>query len=190
MKALTHWLRVVINLDEPESQTTKRERKKIQFYASGRTKACEIGVFEGVNSARISQVLSESGNLYSIDPFFKGRLGISYEKLIAHLHVKRTGNYSKVNWLRGLSHQCASFVPDDLDFLFIDGDHSYEGISKDWEEYSCKVKLNGLVLLHDSFAAENSRALGSHTFFEEVISKDERFEFVERVDSMAVIRRK
>ena len=179
-----------MNLDRPESQTTDEERKRIQFYATAKSKACEIGIFEGVNSARISLVLSEGGKLYSIDPFFKGRLGISYEKLIAHLHVKRTGNYPNVNWLRGSSHECASFVPDDLDFLFIDGDHSYEGISKDWEEYSCKIKLNGLVLLHDSFAAENSRALGSHRFFEEVISKDERFEFVERVDSMAVIRRK
>ena len=179
-----------MNLDKPESQTTEKERKRIQFYATKRSKACEIGVFEGVNSARISLVLSKSGNLYSIDPFFRGRLGISYEKLIAHLHVKRTGNYQKVQWLRGLSHECSALVPDDLDFLFIDGDHSYEGISKDWEQYSRKIKLNGLVLLHDSFAAENSRALGSHKFFEDVISKDTRFEFVERVDSLAVIRRK
>ena len=36
-----------------------------------------------------------------------------------------------------------------LDFLFIDGDHTYEGVKKDFEMYSPLVKKGGLVAFHD-----------------------------------------
>lgn len=36
-----------------------------------------------------------------------------------------------------------------LDFLFIDGDHSYEGVKMDFEMYSPLVREGGLIALHD-----------------------------------------
>ena len=36
-----------------------------------------------------------------------------------------------------------------LDMLFIDGDHSYDGVKADWEMYSPLVRKGGLVLFHD-----------------------------------------
>lgn len=36
-----------------------------------------------------------------------------------------------------------------VDFLFIDGDHSYEGVRQDWEMYSPMVRPGGLVGFHD-----------------------------------------
>lgn len=36
-----------------------------------------------------------------------------------------------------------------IDVLFIDGDHSYEAVKKDWEKYSPFVKPKGQVFLHD-----------------------------------------
>ncbi|MGC8981860.1 MAG: class I SAM-dependent methyltransferase [Minisyncoccia bacterium] len=36
-----------------------------------------------------------------------------------------------------------------LDFLFIDGDHSYEGVKKDFEMYSPLVKKGGIIAFHD-----------------------------------------
>jgi predicted O-methyltransferase YrrM len=36
-----------------------------------------------------------------------------------------------------------------LDFLFIDGDHTYEGVKKDFEMYSKLVKKGGIMALHD-----------------------------------------
>lgn len=36
-----------------------------------------------------------------------------------------------------------------LDFLFIDGDHSYEGVSSDFQMYSPLVRSGGLVGFHD-----------------------------------------
>lgn len=38
---------------------------------------------------------------------------------------------------------------DELDFLFIDGDHTYEGAKKDYEMYSEYVKKGGVIAFHD-----------------------------------------
>ena len=36
-----------------------------------------------------------------------------------------------------------------VDFLFIDDDHSYEGIKKDFEMYSPLVRKGGIIAFHD-----------------------------------------
>ena len=35
------------------------------------------------------------------------------------------------------------------DFLFIDGDHSYDGVKKDFEMYSPLVRKGGIIVFHD-----------------------------------------
>ena len=44
------------------------------------------------------------------------------------------------------------FVRQDIkiDFLFIDGDHSYEGVKLDFDLYSKKKKKKGVIMLHDT----------------------------------------
>ena len=44
------------------------------------------------------------------------------------------------------------FVRQDIkiDFLFIDGDHSYEGVKTDFELYSKIISDNGVIVLHDT----------------------------------------
>jgi Methyltransferase domain len=44
------------------------------------------------------------------------------------------------------------FVLQDIkiDFIFIDGDHSYEGVKKDFDLYSSILSENGVIILHDT----------------------------------------
>ena len=37
----------------------------------------------------------------------------------------------------------------EVDLLMIDGDHTLEGVTKDWEDYSPLVRPGGLVIFHD-----------------------------------------
>jgi len=37
-----------------------------------------------------------------------------------------------------------------IDFLFIDGDHSYDGVKQDFEMYGALVRPGGLIALHDT----------------------------------------
>ncbi len=63
--------------------------------------------------------------------------------------------------LHGNSHdseivaRVREFVP--FDFLFIDGDHSYEGVKADYENYSPMVKPGGMVAFHDIEGAAPGR---------------------------------
>ena len=52
-----------------------------------------------------------------------------------------------------LSLEQVKSITSELDFLFIDGNHMYEYVKKDFEMYSPLVKKGGIVALHD--IAEN-----------------------------------
>jgi predicted O-methyltransferase YrrM len=58
-----------------------------------------------------------------------------------------------------------------LDFLFIDGDHSYEGVKKDFEMYSQFVKKGGLIGFHDIETNKNVRVDTVRIFWNELKSK-------------------
>jgi cephalosporin hydroxylase len=49
-----------------------------------------------------------------------------------------------------------------LDFLFLDGDHSYEGVRADWEDYRGFVRPGGLVAFHDINDSEFHRRRGCY----------------------------
>lgn len=58
-------------------------------------------------------------------------------------------------YLRGDSHsedrsQLIGTLCPEVDFLFIDGDHSYEGVKKDYEMYGPLVKEGGVIVFHDA----------------------------------------
>jgi len=45
---------------------------------------------------------------------------------------------------------------DKIDFLFIDGDHTYEGAKQDYEMYAPLVNKNGIIVFHDIVPRSNS----------------------------------
>jgi len=54
---------------------------------------------------------------------------------------------------------------DLLDFVFIDGDHSYNAVKKDFEIYFDLVRPGGIIALHDIGYAEEG---GVHKFWDEI----------------------
>lgn len=63
--------------------------------------------------------------------------------------------------IRGDSHLLSTLqrvkeVMKAVDFLFIDGDHSYEGVKKDFELYGPLVRKGGIIAFHDLVAPEFS----------------------------------
>jgi predicted O-methyltransferase YrrM len=36
-----------------------------------------------------------------------------------------------------------------IDLLFIDGDHTFDGVKRDWEMYSPLVRSGGMIVFHD-----------------------------------------
>lgn len=189
--ALVHCIKVVSGLEIPHSQTTDRERELIRKYCRRGT-AVEIGVYEGVNTVNIAESLAPGGVVYAIDPFYKGILGLSYSKAITKRGLRKRRVLSRVRFLEMLSWEAAPLITDAVDFVFIDGDHSYEGIKRDWKDWSEKMKIGGIIALHDTSEPAHDptvKELGSYRFFNETIKFDERFEVVETVDSLNLLKR-
>jgi predicted O-methyltransferase YrrM len=185
-----HALAFVAGKVAPETQTTPREQAALRAYADGRGRAIEIGVFEGFNTRLIAEALRPGGVLYAIDPFYRGRLPICWGELIARRHVGRSGVENRVRFVKALSWEAKDRIEGAFDLIFVDGDHSWSGISRDWADWSERVAPGGVIAMHDTCLAgahPSAASLDCFRFFEEVIAKDPRFEVVEQVDTLTFL---
>ncbi|MBL0358827.1 MAG: class I SAM-dependent methyltransferase [Chitinophagaceae bacterium] len=190
--AFFHFVKFFIGNEKAYTQTTPSEMALIKKYAAQKKYAVEIGVYEAVNTVAIAGALEKDAVFYAIDPFFKSKLGFCYYKWITYLNLYRNKVLKKVTVTEAYSYAVADKINNTIDFIFIDGDHSYEGLQKDWELYSPKIVAGGYMLLHDTTVPDFDpwRAnLGSIPFFKEVVSIDPRFRLVETVDSLNVLQR-
>lgn len=186
-------LKYLAGLDQAQTQTTEAERECIKRYASGKKRCVEIGVFEGVTTGTIASVLGADATLYAIDPFIAGRTGICWGLPIAKREIAKHKPKCKVEIVRAFSPEANKQIDGDFDFIFIDGDHSLEGIKLDWDDWSIRVQTDGLIGLHDTLVSNhnpNVANLGSHRYFLDHIQHDNRFEIVEQVDSLTMLKRK
>jgi predicted O-methyltransferase YrrM len=62
-----------------------------------------------------------------------------------------------------------------IDFLFIDGDHSYQGVKKDFELYAPLVRPGGIIAFHD---INSTIAPGVQRFWQEIAAAHETAECV------------
>jgi predicted O-methyltransferase YrrM len=191
-KSFIHYLGVLFGVSQPETQTTSEEREALAKYVSGAATVVEIGVFEGVNTTILSKAMGKNGKTFGIDPFFKGGMGVCYHKLIAETHLKRNKVRNLVSLIEKYSFDAVNDVPEKVDFIFIDGDHSWEGISKDWPLYSGKLKAGGIMALHDTSTVDDDGGYvqDSVRYYNEVIRRDDRFEWVETIHRMNILKRK
>lgn len=194
MSVLAHFLKWNLSLAEGETQTTPAERDCLAKHAAGRECLAEIGVWHGVTTVRLRAAMSPSAVLYAIDPFPPGRLGFSMQRRIARGEVRSIRN-GRIEWLRTTGFEAARtlapLVGGKLEFLFIDGDHSYDGLKGDWEGWSGLIAPRGVVALHDSRPTPTRPidSAGSARYTAEVVLADHRFRVVDTVDSLTVVER-
>jgi len=187
---LWHCLLWRLGVAAPETQTSPAERAALARHASGRKSCVEIGVWHGVNTRRIRAVMAPDGTVTAVDPFPPGRLGFSIPRAIAVREIGRCARGRAV-LLRTTSADAAKGWSAPVDFLFVDGDHSYEALRTDWEAWSPHIAPGGIVCLHDSNATPERPITdaGSVRFTEEVALRDPRFRLVEVEETLTVLRR-
>jgi hypothetical protein len=176
-----------------QTQTTAKERLCLQKYAADRKHLVEIGVFNAVTTLELRQVMAPNAILWAVDPFSAGRLGFNADEVISRCHVRRCRN-GTVQFIKltgaeaGKEYARLGLAP--VEFLFIDGDHSWHGIDNDWKTWHPLIAVGGIVALHDSRSFDGQKAtFDSVRYTADVILQDPRFEKIEEVDSLTVVRR-
>lgn len=69
-----------------------------------------------------------------------------------------------------------------IDLLFIDGDHTYSGVKKDWLMYAPLVKNGGIVALHDICHHPTVPDCKVEQLWKEIKGKYKNFEFIDPED--------
>jgi predicted O-methyltransferase YrrM len=109
---------------------------------------CEIGTAAGGNLLLFGRCADSAALIISID------LGYSPSQLSAYPHLAQAGQ--RMVCLCADSHDPRTVARVNrllgsrpIDFLFIDGDHSLQGVRRDYEFFAPLVRPGGLVALHD-----------------------------------------
>lgn len=175
------------------TETSPTERTALARFALGRKRLVEIGVAQGVTTKRLRAAMAPDGELWAVDPYFPNRLGLRFSEMIAKGEVAAVENGS-VRWVRSTGAEAAAAwtregrLPADL--VFIDGDHSWQGVSSDWAAWSPLVAPGGHIALHDSRPVPKFPVdADSVRFTQSVVLKDARFRVVEEVESLTVLER-
>jgi predicted O-methyltransferase YrrM len=114
----------------------------------------EIGTAHGGTLWLWCRLSRPDATLVSVD-LPHGQFGGGYHWARIPLYWRFAGEKQTVRLIRGDSHSSATLelinrrFPQGIDFLFIDGDHSYAGARQDFEMYSPVVKRGGIIAFHD-----------------------------------------
>lgn len=159
--ALSYWtedkIKPVIDRFAPvpswDSPTTIGSRIELyqMFAKRGYKVGCEVGVFDGRNAVNILNSIPNV-KLYLVDPFcdYDGcrivrgnRIKVARDR--AHRAI---GN--RAIFIEKMSEDCFKEMPE-LDFVYIDGNHSYDFAMLDILMWSRRVRKGGIVSGHDYF---------------------------------------
>jgi predicted O-methyltransferase YrrM len=146
---------------------------------------CEIGVCHGFTTEYMVKSLSNICKIYAVDhyPSFVDwdgtRVTAERQEETKQRCERRLAPYrDKISLHYEDSATFSTTIEDDsLDFVFIDGDHSYEAVLRDCRLYWPKVKNGGLFAGHDINLQSVRQALGQ--FFSESRIDDRKLKIVE-----------
>lgn len=115
----------------------------------------EIGVDRGDNAAYILNILPIK-RLFLIDPYleyeeFKGNAGwenmtqAKFDEYFREAQKKVRYFKDRTEFIRKKSEDAADDILDNLDFVYLDGNHDYKFVKRDIELYYPKVKSGGVM---------------------------------------------
>ncbi len=115
----------------------------------------EIGTHNGGTLMLFTKLAEKNAKIISVD-LPGGGFGGGYSPIRVPLYRSFVGKGQEVHLLRLNSHENETKLRvkdvlngDQLDFLFIDGDHSYQGVKQDFDLYFPLVREGGIIALHD-----------------------------------------
>jgi len=168
------------------SQVREEIAELLRILKSLKPRIClEIGTAGGGTLFLFAQVANPDATLISIDlpggpfgggyPAWKIPLYKSFARYpTQRIHLLRCNSHDQetLEMVRG------TLGSRKLDFLFIDGDHSYEGVKRDFEMYSPLVRKGGIIAFHDIVSGPPENVGGVPEFWNDIKNKYKHLEIV------------
>jgi predicted O-methyltransferase YrrM len=141
----------------PRTMHSDADAGVLRATAAGRRRVVEIGVYEGSSAAVLCEVLDPAAELHLIDPFGEhgwslpagwGATEGASRRVVER--ARRRNDGPRVTWHVDYSAAVAARWQGAVDLVFIDGDHSEEGVRADWDGWKGFVEPRGAVIFHDA----------------------------------------
>lgn len=145
----------------------------------------EIGTSNGGTLFLWSRIAVQNARLISVDlPL--GCYGGGYPAWKRFFYRSFARDNQEIVLIRADSHAPATqemisaiLQENKLDLLFIDGDHSYEGVTKDFAMYEPFVKDGGMIVFHDIVPNHREAGYGVARYWNEMKHRYRHLEFIE-----------
>jgi predicted O-methyltransferase YrrM len=148
----------------------------------------EIGTALGGTLFGFAQVAAPDALLITID-LPAGRFGGGYYPARGYLYRSLGCDRQTIHPILADSHEPGTLASVQellggraVDFLFIDGDHEYEGVQRDLDLYAPLVRDGGLIAFHDIVPGDPELVGGVPRFWDEFKRSHETTELVESWD--------
>ncbi|MCW2924727.1 MAG: hypothetical protein JWM98_2131 [Thermoleophilia bacterium] len=174
-----------------EGHLTRRECRALVDLAAavGRSHVVEIGSFRGRSTIALALGAPAHVSVIAVDPHeeFVGEHGGHFgpaDRVAFFENLLREGVADRVRLINLPSVAAAAAVEGPVHLLWVDGDHSDAGVTADFHTWQRTLAPRATVAFHD--AADPTTGPG-RVAAEAVASG--RYEFVDRVDKIVVVRR-
>jgi glycosyltransferase involved in cell wall biosynthesis len=155
----------------------------------------EVGSFRGKSAVALCEGLPASGingepMLYCVEPhrpfigFYGGKFGPEDRGAFFRVMLK-TKAYRRVALINSSSEVLSPGWREPVGFLFLDGDHTYAGVKRDFESWRGHLLTGALVAFDDSTNVE----CGPYQLIEELLAEG-AYEIVGRTGKITTLRRK
>jgi predicted O-methyltransferase YrrM len=144
----------------------------------------EIGTFAGGTLSLLARCAASDAIVVSID-LPDGQFGGGYAVHRAHLYRSFAERDQRIELVRADSHRTETrdqvrelLGSRPIELLFIDGDHTLEGVRRDLELYGPLLADDGLVAFHDIVPGQHASVGGVPQFWFELAASCQVREFV------------
>ena len=167
--------------------------------------AAEIGSYCGKSTCYIAQACKENNSLlHAIDhhrgseeqqkgqEYFDEEIFDVLENRINTypLFLKNIKEYELDNFIKPMvmdSISASKEISEALDFIFIDGSHTYESARNDYKYWKPKLRDGGILAIHDIYDSEDDGGQAPREIYETALR--EGFTLKKRVESLVLLVR-
>lgn len=128
----------------------------------------EIGSHLGASAVVLAEAVRRVGkrktlsspNVYCIDTWQNDAMSEGARNTFEEFSYNTARWSSVIKTLRGYSTEVELPFEQQCDLVFIDGDHTYEGVKADIKRFTPLIRIGGVALFHDQERPGVTRAIG------------------------------